>query len=103
MLEEVLLICRVFFLADGNISTGVSANPLHVKGSVVALGGLNLQRNLGSSLNPTTPSEVFEYDIASIFLFPPKLSVEKTRWKEVAPCKQAWPIGIGKRYHNISF
>ena len=74
-----------FFLADGNISTGVSANPLHVKGSVVALGGLNLQRNLGSSLNPTTPSEVFEYDIASIFLFPPKLSVEKTRWKEVAP------------------
>lgn len=74
-----------FFLADGNISTGVSANPLHVKGSVAALGGLNLQRNLGASLNPTTASEVFEYDPASAFLFPPKLSIEKTRWKEVAP------------------
>ena len=74
-----------FFLADGNISTGVSANQLHVKGSVVALGGLNLQRNLGASLNPTTASEVFEYDPATAFLFPPKLSVEKTRWKEVAP------------------
>jgi len=36
-------------------------------------------------LNATTPSEVFEYDPVSAFLFPPKLSVEKTRWKEVAP------------------
>lgn len=74
-----------FFLADGNISTGISSNSLHVKGSVAALGGLNLQRDLGATLNRTTPSEVFEYDPASAFLFPPKLSTEKTRWKEVAP------------------
>lgn len=73
-----------FFLADGTVSTGVSSSPLHVRGSVAALGGFNLQRNL-ASLNVTTPSEVFEYDPAGIFLFPPKLSVEKTRWKEVAP------------------
>ncbi len=74
-----------FFLADSNISTGVSSTPLHVKGSVAALGGLNLQRDLGASLNPIYASEVFEYDPASAFLFPPKLSIEKTRWKEVAP------------------
>lgn len=74
-----------FFLADGNISTGVSSTSLHVKGSVAALGELNLQRNLGGALNQTTPSEYFEYDPAGAFLFPPKLSVEKTRWKEVAP------------------
>ncbi|MCX6705613.1 MAG: hypothetical protein NTV24_00705 [Candidatus Woesebacteria bacterium] len=73
-----------FFLADENISTGISANPLHLKGSVAALGGFNLQRNL-VSLNLTKASEVFEYDPASAFLFPPKLSMEKTRWKEVAP------------------
>lgn len=73
-----------FFLADNNYSTGVSANPLYIKGSVVALSGFNLQRDL-IGLNETTPSEVFEYDPIDIFLFPPKLSIEKTRWKEVAP------------------
>jgi len=74
-----------FFLADGNISTGVSASSLRLKGSVAAQGSLVLQRDLGGALNATTPSEVFEYDPVSAFLFPPKLSVEKTRWKEVAP------------------
>ena len=74
-----------FFLADNNFSTGVSTNPLYIKGSVVALTGINFQRDLGSSLNSTTPSEVIEYDPLGIFLFPSKLSVEKTRWKEVAP------------------
>lgn len=74
-----------FFLADGDISTGVSSETLHVKGSMVAQGSLVLERDLGDPLNGTTASEVFEYDPASIFLFPLKLSLEKTRWKEVAP------------------
>ncbi len=52
---------------------------------MIALGELNLQRDLGDTLNETTASEVFEYDPAGAFLFPPKLSIEKTRWKEVAP------------------
>jgi hypothetical protein len=72
------------FLADGNINTGESSNSLRVKGSVAALGVLRLQRDLGSA-NEDTPGVYFEYDPASAFLFPPALSIEKTRWKEVAP------------------
>lgn len=74
-----------FFLADGDISTGSSSNAFYFKGSIASQGSLILQRDLGDPLNLTTPAEVFEYDPTGIFLFPPKLSIEKTRWKEVAP------------------
>lgn len=73
-----------FFLADGNISTGTSANSLRFKGSLATQVGLTLGRDI-EGLNSTRAAEIFEYDPASAFLFPPKLQTEKTRWKEVAP------------------
>ena len=48
------------YVADGTFSSGSSAFPLNVRGSVAAYGGLSLQRDLGSG-NLTTPSEVFIY------------------------------------------
>jgi len=74
-----------FFLSDGDIYTGSSSTQLTFKGSIASQESLILQRDLEEPLNGTTPSEVFEYDPASIFLFPPKMSIEKFRWKEVAP------------------
>ncbi|PIU71725.1 hypothetical protein COS80_01760, partial [Candidatus Woesebacteria bacterium CG06_land_8_20_14_3_00_39_27] len=56
-----------FFLGNNIYTayTGDISKTLRLKGSVAALGSLNLQRDLGGSLNATTPSEVFEYDPVS--------------------------------------
>lgn len=81
-----------FYSADNLFKTGTKYNEdlgifddqLHIRGSVVGLEGVSLQRNLGSS-NTTIPAELFEYAPDLIFTYPPKLSVRKMRWKEVAP------------------
>jgi hypothetical protein len=77
-----------FYLADNNFNTVHIASgndsPLNIKGSVSAYGSVNLRRNLGS-LNSSTPGETFEFSPADIFTYPPALSIERTRWKEVAP------------------
>lgn len=70
--------------ADSTISTGLGNIQLYVRGSVVAYGGINLQRDLVNQ-NSTTPSELFEYAPDQILLFPTKLGYRKINWKEVAP------------------
>ncbi|MEW5995547.1 MAG: hypothetical protein AB1744_14280, partial [Candidatus Zixiibacteriota bacterium] len=74
-----------FFLADNQFRTGLGSNQLHLRGAMAAYGGIALQRDLGAAANPTTPAELFEYAPDQVFLFPPKLSVRKMRWKEVPP------------------
>lgn len=76
------------YLADGTFSDGTlnpsPDNQLLVRGSVVAYGGVSLQRDLGDA-NNTTPAEIFEYLPDQILLFPKVLGVRKINWKEVAP------------------
>ena len=72
------------YMADGTFSTGVDNRQLHVKGSVAAWDGFNLQRNLAGS-NSNTPSELFEYDPALTFTFPRELTRDRLVWREVAP------------------
>lgn len=73
------------YVADGTFSSGLSSLPLNVRGSVVAYGGLSLQRDLGSANNSSSPSEFFEYAPDQIMLFPRVLGSRKMNWKEVAP------------------
>lgn len=58
---------------------------LWVRGTVAAYGGIDLQRNLGSTNNSTTPAEFFEYAPELELLFPIELSNRLTNWREVAP------------------
>jgi hypothetical protein len=75
------------YVADGQFQTGTSATQLWIRGTVAAYGdgGLNLQRDLGSAGNPTTPAELFEYAPDQEILFPAKLSRYPSNWREVAP------------------
>jgi len=73
------------FVADNQFYTGGGDTQLYIKGTVVAYGGSNLQRDLGTTENATTPSEVFEYSPALELLFPSKLSARNMSWREVAP------------------
>lgn len=73
------------FLADGFIADGVSSSQLAVTGSLVAHGGLNLQRDLGGVTNATTPAEKFTFDPRLMFTLPKSLGVSRIVWKEVAP------------------
>ncbi len=57
--------------------------PLHVRGSVVALNKVNLQRNLGD--DALRPGELFEFAPDLILLMPRSLSVKVIEWKEVIP------------------
>lgn len=70
------------YVADGSFSTGVGANQLRVRGSVVGYGGINLQRDLA---NNSLPAEFFEYAPDQILLFPSKFGLRRLNWKEVAP------------------
>ncbi len=72
------------YMADGTFSDGVGATQLQVRGSVVAYGGVNLQRDLLAG-NVTDPGEYFIYAPDQILLYPSKLGVRKIHWKEVAP------------------
>ena len=70
------------YLTDEDFSTGAGTSKLWVRGSIVALGGFNLQRNLA---NDATPSEIFEFAPDQILLFPKELSFKRTKWTEVSP------------------
>ena len=73
------------FVADNKFDTGPGSTNLYVKGSIIAYGGVTLQRSLGSATNGSTPAEVFEYSPALELLFPKVLSRYPMTWKEVAP------------------
>ncbi len=72
------------YVASGSFSTGVSALPLRMRGSVAGYDSVTLQRDLGGS-NLTTPAEYFEYAPDLSLLFPSVLGTRRINWKEVAP------------------
>jgi hypothetical protein len=73
-----------YFLTDGNFNTGSSNNRLVVAGSVVALGGIGLDRDLGGN-NSNTPAEEFRELPRLQLLFPSSLTRDIVIWEEVAP------------------
>jgi len=74
------------YVADGTFSSGTGGtSQLWVRGTVAAYGGMNLQRDLGSATNTTTPAEYFEYAPDQELLFPVDLAYSLTTWREVAP------------------
>jgi len=78
-----------FFLADGQISTGSKGknqdNPLHIRGALAGLSGVNFQRSMSKADNQNYPSEYLEYAPDLVMHYPFQLTTKKTRWKEVAP------------------
>jgi len=80
------------FVSDGNFETGSEESHndslLTLRGTVVAYGGINLQRDLGSRQpinNSNSSAEYFEYSPALDLLFPAVLGVRHMYWQEVAP------------------
>lgn len=77
------------YLSDGVISTGTKSptadDQLYIRGSLVGLSGINLERNLGATNNETKPAEFIEYAPDLIFTFPRELAREGIVWREVAP------------------
>lgn len=74
------------YVADGTFSSGTGGtSQLWVRGTVAAYKGINLQRDLGSATNTTTPAEYFEYAPDQELLFPVDLAYSLTTWREVAP------------------
>jgi hypothetical protein len=71
------------YYADGRFRSGTGANPLRVRGSVVA-NNVRLRRDLQAA-NGTTPAEVFEFGDESLLLYPKELTNVTVAWKEVAP------------------
>lgn len=72
------------YVADGTIITSETNANLHVRGSMVGLGGITMQRDMFPD-NGTIPGELFEYAPDQILLFPNKLAYRKINWQEVAP------------------
>lgn len=81
------------FFSEGTFSTGTK-NPqkdeqLYIRGSVAAMGGVNLQRDLDPGRtnedNNTKPAELVEYAPDFIFTYPRDLSRQGLTWQEVAP------------------
>ncbi len=77
------------YLADGTFTTGTTGakndKQFTLRGAVAAHGGISLQRDRGSTLNQTTPAEVFEYAPELIGAFPREFFRDKIIWQEVAP------------------
>lgn len=74
------------FVSDGQFITQTSGTwdeQLHIRGSVVGLGGLSLNRSLYD--NSTDPAEIFEYGVDQAFLYPINLGIENFLWREIAP------------------
>lgn len=75
------------YFVDGQFMTGTAGNDadvqLQVKGSVVAMSRIVLERSLPN--NNTAPSEVFEYSPDQLLLFPSCLGETSVQWKELAP------------------
>jgi hypothetical protein len=79
------------YFANGGINTGTKPikdtdSKLNVRGSVVAIDGLSLDRNLPNNLD-ATPAEYFEYDPALFMLIPYRFGNRIMNWKEVPPSK----------------
>lgn len=76
------------YFADGRIVTETGGagddEQLICRGSFVAQGGFNLQRDLGPG-NQNTPAEVFEYAPEILLNYPTALSDKHLIWQEVAP------------------
>jgi hypothetical protein len=77
------------YVADLSFTTGTGGtstdSQLWLRGTVAAFGGISLQRDLGGSANAASPAEYFEYAPDQELLFPTKLSVRPSAWREVAP------------------
>ena len=71
------------FSADNQFKTGAGTEALHIRGSVVAYGGVVMERDLADDTN--TPAELFEFAPDQILLYPPQLNVRRYKWREVAP------------------
>lgn len=72
------------YFANGAVSTGVGETQLWTRGSIVAYGGVALERDLGNDGNGD-PSEFLEYAPDQIMLFPKVFGYRRINWKEVAP------------------
>lgn len=76
------------YVADGTFSDGtltpLGDKQLWVRGSVVANGGVNIQRDLLPAGN-SAPAELFEYAPDQMLFYPSTLGYRKINWKEVAP------------------
>lgn len=70
------------YQTDGTFNTGAGTSQLHVRGSVVALTGFNLSRDL---TNNATSAELFQFAPDQVSLFPEKLGYRRQKWVEVAP------------------
>lgn len=75
------------FFADGEFMTGTGGAEnddwLYIRGSVAAMGGINLERDLSD--NSDQPAEYFEFAPEFMLLFPKELRARTFRWEEVAP------------------
>lgn len=72
------------FFTGRQFITGSGNGRLYVRGSVAALGGILLQRDLGQQ-NRDTAAEYFEYDPSLLFNFPRELMKKGIEWREIAP------------------
>ncbi|MFH1970858.1 MAG: Ig-like domain-containing protein [Patescibacteria group bacterium] len=72
------------FFAENSIYTGSTNSQLHIRGSLVGLSGIYLQRDLEDN-NSLYSSELIEYAPDLILLFPSELKNSKIKWSEIAP------------------
>ena len=70
------------YFAEGLFQTGESSEQLHVRGSVVGLDGVILERNLSDN---SSAAELFEFAPDLIANFPARFSLKKTKWAEISP------------------
>jgi hypothetical protein len=75
------------YFTESNFKTGTSGlandEQLHIRGSVVALDQIILERNLTD--NSLTPAELFELAPDVLLRFPQELADKQIKWQEVAP------------------
>jgi hypothetical protein len=71
------------YITDGQFQTGLSAEQLYVRGSVVGAGGISLERNLSD--NSLYPGELFEFAVDQLMAYPADLTPSRLIWREVAP------------------
>lgn len=77
------------YYCEGHFRTGTTGTStdgkLSVLGSVAALQGVNLERDLGTVGNITDPSEVFGISLDLFLKYPTALTFKRPIWQEVAP------------------
>jgi hypothetical protein len=72
------------FYSDGSFTTGAGTGPLSILGSVVSMGGINMERDLGAG-NNFESSENFTISPELMLNYPGTLSFKRPIWREVAP------------------